>query len=366
MSFLNMVARKVQHGMPSSTSNNNSRSSATRTRPASNSSSTAGSNRVFQTTNHNTNRTTRDARDVKSSRTRPTNYDTYHQSQRQSDSPQNSLHTSSDKLALADTTLDTIVDTDSDSEHDMDMNMNLNMNIMNPEEVDAQSTFSNSTTDQHEHEHEHEHEYQPTTHAITEMEQALQIQKKKHGHIHSSISQSLHALALEYRLIHKFDKAILYTRDALEIVEGRIDLILEELELDHDDDANDDADLSVGGVGGKMDKQKNASKYAPILSSSTHTNPQSEHNRVPIATQRYTIHLLTEKSVLYSSLANIYKSRQMYIEAMEDYVHSVNALIEAGYSGDSRRVKMLLRIMKRVEVLRRNGESGSGTAFGDP
>ena len=47
-------------------------------------------------------------------------------------------------------------------------------------------------------------------------------------------------------------------------------------------------------------------------------------------------------------------------------MHSVNALIEAGYSGDSRRVKMLLRIMKRVEVLRRNGESGSGTAFGDP
>ena len=357
MSFLNMVARKVQHGIPSN--NSNSRSSTTRTRPASNSSSTAGSNRVFQTTNHNTNRT-RDARDVKSSRTRPTNYDTYHQSQRQSDSPQN-IHTSSDKLALTDTTLDTIVDTDSDSEHDMDMNMNMNMNILDTE-IDAQSTFSNSTTDQHEH----EHEYQPTTHAITEMEQALQIQKKKHGHIHSSISQSLHALALEYRLIHKFDKAILYTRDALEIVEGRIDLILEELELDHDDDDDDDADHSVGGVGGKMDKQKNASKYAPILSSSTHTNPQSEHNRVPIATQRYTIHLLTEKSVLYSSLANIYKSRQMYREAMEDYVHSVNALIEAGYSGDSRRVKMLLRIMKRVEVLRRNGESGSGTAGGDP
>ena len=82
------------------------------------------SNRVFQTTNHNTNRATRDARDVKSSRTRPTNYDTYHQSQRQSDSPQNSIHTSSDKLALTDTTLETIVDTDSDSEQHMDMNMN--------------------------------------------------------------------------------------------------------------------------------------------------------------------------------------------------------------------------------------------------
>ena len=224
------------------------------------------------------------------------------------------------------------------------------------------------------------------THAITEMEQALDIQRKKHGNLHPCITASLHALALEYKTIRKYDKAILYIRDAVGVVDDRIDAVFVELLNDEDvdmdvidegsmDDVRMDLDAKMHGRGqrqgqgegegegqhsehqspspspsspprratGRSRKGDEESKYTQIL-----TNAQ-----VPSATKRYTVHLLTEKSVLYSTLANVYNVRKMYKEAMEYYVHSVNMLVEAGYDGDSKRVAMMLRIMKRLETNRR-------------
>ena len=271
-------------------------------------------------------------------------------------------------------------------------------------------------TDESEEEHEHEQEHKmPTnrktltrsthnnkrdrnmivnnnntiqnidTHAITEMEQALDIQRKKHGNLHPCITASLHALALEYKTIRKYDKAILYIRDAVGVVDDRIDAVFVELLNDEDvdmdvidegsmDDVRMDLDAKMHGRGqrqgqhsehqspspspspsppppsspprratGRSRKGDEESKYTQIL-----TNAQ-----VPSATKRYTVHLLTEKSVLYSTLANVYNVRKMYKEAMEYYVHSVNMLVEAGYDGDSKRVAMMLRIMKRLETNRR-------------
>ena len=225
------------------------------------------------------------------------------------------------------------------------------------------------------------------THAITEMEQALDIQRKKHGNLHPCITASLHALALEYKTIRKYDTAILYIRDAVGVVDDRIDAVFVELLNDEDvdmdvidegsmDDVRMDLDAKMHGRGqddghadaehsehqspspspspsppsspprratGRSRKGDEESKYTQIL-----TNAQ-----VPSATKRYTVHLLTEKSVLYSTLANVYNVRKMYKEAMEYYVRSVNMLVEAGYDGDSKRVAMMLRIMKRLETNRR-------------
>lgn len=277
----------------------------------------------------------------------------------------------------ANTTLDTIIynsDSDSGSEHDPDMQQSRSR-IPSHEEFqygdgegdDSVGHLEEEAATANGQEEEEEEDNEGVTHAIREMEQALKIQQKKYGNLHSSISHSYHALALEYRLISKFDTAIVYTRKALDVVEGRLDQVLKELDdMAMEDGTGGGQKVSNGPMAepnqglhqsqhqdqqqdqdqDRDRKQRSSSKYAPILT------------RTPNATTRYTVQLLTEKSVLFSSLANIYKSRRMYKEAMDSYVEAVNVLVEAGYPGTSRRVEMLLRIMKRVEILRRGGAVG--------
>ena len=164
-------------------------------------------------------------------------------------------------------------------------------------------------------------------------------------------------------------------KDAIDVVDGRLDSLLhEEMQMQRESEMRMeyvdgmDMDIPTGldaiAIHSKKHKSKQphasyssgsqASKYEAILSSSASK-----------ATQRKTIHILTEKSVLYSTLANIYKSRSMFREAMDYYLLAVNMLIEAGYSGDSRRVKMLVRIMKRVEALRRSSGLSGNEEEGD-
>ena len=61
------------------------------------------------------------------------------------------------------------------------------------------------------------------------------------------------------------------------------------------------------------------------------------------------IQILEEKSVLLSCLGNVYRARRLYREALDYYVKSCEMLVEAGYSGESKRVSMMIRIMRRTE-----------------
>ena len=169
-----------------------------------------------------------------------------------------------------------------------------------------------------------------TNHAVAEMEAALKIQKKRLGRHHPSVTRSLHALALEYKAQGKFDRAIVYIKDALENLDEKLELIVAEIEADEDYAKVD------------VSRKRHESKLSIVK------------ERAPNATKLYIVHLLEEKSVFYSCLANLYRERSMYKDAMENYVESVNMLVEADYAGDSPRVSMMLRIMKRMENERKN------------
>jgi len=183
---------------------------------------------------------------------------------------------------------------------------------------DSHSVSDDSTSDQQQKKH----------HAIISMEEALEIQKKKKGRHHASVTKSLHSLALEYKSHGKFDKAMMYLKDALDILEERVESIVAEIE---DENGNEIDDVS---------RNSHDSKYSIVKASASK------------ATKRYMAHLLEEESVLYACLANIYRKRNMYKEAMDNYLQSINMLVEADHSGDSQRVSMMVRLMKRTEVER--------------
>jgi hypothetical protein len=319
----------------------------------------------------------RDTRDVHSSRSHARS------SPSPNSPPSSSLSNdaSPHKTKLADITTDTIVDTDSDSELSTEFTQTAHQpppssplrRLHQSMHVQPQSPNAHTKHDSDPALDDEEEEEEAMNHAISEMESALQIQKRKYGNQHATISHTLHALAIEYKLVKRFDTAIMYMKDAIDVVDGRLDSLLhEELQMQRESEMRmeyvDGMDIPTGldTIHSKKQKSQKHPASSGSSQSSVFADSKSKYEAIlsssaSRATQRKTIHILTEKSVLYSTLANIYKSRSMFREAMDYYLLAVNMLIEAGYSGDSRRVKMLVRIMKRVEALRRSsGLIGSG------
>ena len=170
--------------------------------------------------------------------------------------------------------------------------------------------------------------------AVIEMEAGLEVQLKIKGRHHSCITRSQHALALEYKSQGRYEKAAFYIKEAQEILDERLALLVAEVE-DENESSPDDPDRD-------LPKRTDGLQYDIIK---THASN---------VTKRYFAHLVEEKSVMYSCLANMYKKRGMYKEAMDNYVNSINMLVEADYPGDSPRVTMMVRLLKRTEAERKS------------
>jgi len=169
-------------------------------------------------------------------------------------------------------------------------------------------------------------------HTVKEMEAGLEVQLKVKGRHHSCVIRSHHALALEYKSQGRYEKAAVYIKEAQEILDERLALLVAEVE-DENEPSPDGHDLA---------QRTDGSQYGIVK---THASN---------VTKRYFAHLMEEKSVMYSCLANMYKKRGMYKEAMDNYVNSINMLVEADYPGDSPRVSMMVRLLKRTEAERRS------------
>jgi tetratricopeptide (TPR) repeat protein len=143
--------------------------------------------------------------------------------------------------------------------------------------------------------------------AIKCMEEAVKVQELKLGKHHAAVSRTLHGLALEHRNKGQYNLALSCLQKALTLVEERIDMV-----------------------------------------------NHSEENYGDEESQ--TMRLLEEKSVLYACQASVYRRRNMFTQSMDSYVNSVDTLVEAGYDGTSRRICMLMRIMKRAAFQQREGD----------
>ena len=170
-------------------------------------------------------------------------------------------------------------------------------------------------------------------HSVKEMETGLEIQKKKKGRHHACVTRSLHALALEYKSLGRYEKAGVYMNKAQNILDERLAILVAEVKVENES--------LLDELGNSIPIQDDGSQYGIIKMHSSKI------------TRRYFGHLMEEKSVMYSCLANMYKMRGMHKEAMDNYVHSINMLVEADYPGDSDRVTMMVRMMKRTEEERK-------------
>jgi tetratricopeptide (TPR) repeat protein len=168
--------------------------------------------------------------------------------------------------------------------------------------------------------------------SIQEMSDALEIQKRKFGRHHQSITKSLHSLALEYKAQEKYDKTLQCLREALCILDERLENLMEEVKEEMEIQTTTDNNSQA---------EENHDKYGIIKENASKV------------TRAYMKHLLEEKSVMYACLGNIYKDRKMYKEAMDNYLQSLGMLVEADFSGQSPRVSMMVRIMKRAEQERK-------------
>lgn len=171
-------------------------------------------------------------------------------------------------------------------------------------------------------------------HSVKEMQEALDIQLRKYGRYHYCITRSLHALALEYKKQGRFDKAKSFLKEAQDILDERLEMMIAEVIQDIEEDE----------AQGTLDLHSGSSKFVLVKDYASNV------------TKRYFAHLMEEKSALYSCQANIYRKRKMFKEAMDYYVKSINMLVEADYPGDSPRVAMLVRIMKRTDTERKSLE----------
>lgn len=142
--------------------------------------------------------------------------------------------------------------------------------------------------------------------AIRCMEEAVTIQELKLGKHHAAVSRTLHGLALEHRNRGEYNVALSCLRKALTLVDERIDI--------------------------------------------------ASHSEENCGDESLTLRLLEEKSVLYACQASVYRMKNMFTESMDSYVNSVDTLVEAGYDGTSRRICMLMRIMKRAAFQQRVGD----------
>lgn len=172
-------------------------------------------------------------------------------------------------------------------------------------------------------------------HSIEEMSEALEIQKKRLGRHHPSVTKSLHSLALEYNAQEKYEKTVLCLREALGILDERLDRLVKEVQEEMEMETETQTNINSALVA------EDNSKYDII----------KEH--ASKITRAYMTHLLEEKSVMFACLGNMYKTRRMYKDAMDNYLQSLGMLVEADFSGQSPRVSMMVRIMKRAEQERK-------------
>ncbi len=165
----------------------------------------------------------------------------------------------------------------------------------------------------------------PVTVVTVSLKQSLKIQKLKLGIEHPDVSKAIHSLALEYKSQGKLNKSVNLLKEGVKILDERLKKMVEQNEDTYDDDDGDSLH-------------------------STETRLTVEN--APNARKRQMVAILEEKSTLYSCLGNIYRMRKLYKEAMDYYVKSCDTLVEAGYSGESKRIAMLIRIMQRTDAER--------------
>ncbi len=167
----------------------------------------------------------------------------------------------------------------------------------------------------------------PVTVVTVSLKQGLKLQRMKLGDDHPSVTKAIHSLALEYKMQGKLSKSVRLLKEGVEILDKRLTKLLNEsVENDCGEGGDDDSRCST-----------------------------ETRNSIANATQRRKIEaikILEEKSVLLSCLGNIYRTRRLYREALDYYVKSCDMLVEAGYSGESKRVSMMVRIMRRTEAER--------------
>lgn len=155
----------------------------------------------------------------------------------------------------------------------------------------------------------------PITVVTVTLKQCLKAQKKILGLEHPSVTKTMHSLALEYKVQGKLNKAVNLLRRAIEILDSRLSKVRSDLENNCNIDNASYSDFEI-----------------------TADNEQCD-----------TLNMLEEKAMLYSCLGNIFRLRTLYNEAIDNYLKSCEMLVEAGYSGESKRVSMIVRIMRRTE-----------------
>jgi hypothetical protein len=138
----------------------------------------------------------------------------------------------------------------------------------------------------------------------------------------------LHSLALEYKTQERYETSVQCLREALCILDERLDKLVKQVQ--------EEMEMQISDL-----EHEESSKYNII-----------KENASKI-TMAYMRHLLEEKSVMFACLGNMYKGRKMYKEAMDNYLLSLGMLVEADFSGQSPRVSMMVRIMKRAEQERK-------------
>jgi len=172
-------------------------------------------------------------------------------------------------------------------------------------------------------------------HIIQCIDEALSLQKKNLGKDHPSVTRTLHSLALEYKVRGRYDKAVMYLKEALELLEIRICPF---------------SDIVTGRSSDDVD-ERDAASMDSCESSICASSLESFAASVPLGEA---VILHEEQSVIYSCMGNIYTLRGMHAEAADCYVKSVNMLVEADYDGASSRVAMMVRLLKRAEARRRH------------
>jgi len=156
------------------------------------------------------------------------------------------------------------------------------------------------------------------------LKQGLKLQKIKLGEEHPSVTKAIHSLALEYKMQGKLNKSVRLLKEGVEILDKRLAKLLQE---DVENDCMDDESRCSTET---RENIANASQTRKIEA----------------------VKILEEKSALLCCLGNIYRTRKLYREAMDYYVKSCDMLVEAGYSGESKRVSMMVRLMRRTEAER--------------
>lgn len=192
-----------------------------------------------------------------------------------------------------------ILDSSSSSEEDEE---NDNDNTTTIQKTDYEDEYNINNDEDNTDEEENSGYNQ----AIRCMEEAVQVQELKLGKHHAAVSRTLHGLALEHRNRGQYDRALSCLQKALALIDERIEI----------------------------------------------ANNAGEHN----GDESPTLRLLEEKSVIFACQASVYRMRNMFTESMDSYVSSVDTLVEAGYDGTSRRICMLMRIMKRAAFQQRGND----------